>query len=195
MRRDAPSTVRTKRRGDVAVTRIIDRIPHSEEEAQLEKAIQRLNAAAAQYEGFLGVTVTRPAQPAQPGFRIVYRFDSPEHLAAWEESQERIDLVSEADGHTVGAPRTEVASGLETWLTLPPHRPFPTSRLRLATVSWLGIFPLVVVFVAVADLLLPSFIHPVLSLALVTAIVVLVMTYFVGPGLTKLFQKWLRRET
>ena len=175
-----------------SVTKIIDRIPRHGEEAALEEALKRLNAAAARYPGFLGVTVMRPALPAQPGFRVIYRFASPAHLEAWEDSDERKDLRAEADQHTIGEPRTEVARGLETWLTLPPPPPGPVSRLRLAFVSWLGVFPLVALFVMLAELVVPPAVPRILSLAIVAMIVVLAMTYIVGPGLTRLFRNWLQ---
>src|SRR2546426_11179279 len=71
-----------------AVTKVIDRIPRVGMDAQLEQAMKNLIAAALKFPGHLGVTVTRPSLPAQPGFRMVYRFDSCEHLRAWEESPE-----------------------------------------------------------------------------------------------------------
>src|SRR5881409_1111911 len=67
-----------------AVTKVIYRIPREGMDAQLEQAMKNLIAAALKFRGHLGVTVTRPSLPAQPGFRMVYRFDSCEHLRAWK---------------------------------------------------------------------------------------------------------------
>lgn len=177
-----------------AVTKIVDRIPRVGAERELEDAIRQLNAAAAQCPGYLGVTVTKPAPPSQPGFRVVYRFESLEHLTAWEESQRRMELLFRANEYTVGEPRMELTRGLETWLTLPPGRPPNTPRLRLAFVSWLGIFPLVVAFVALAEIVLPASTHRLVSLGLVTVVVVILMTYLVGPALTRVFRTWLQRK-
>jgi antibiotic biosynthesis monooxygenase (ABM) superfamily enzyme len=96
-----------------AVTTVIDRIPRAGMEAQLEQSIKNLIVAALRLPGHLGVTVTRPSLPAQPGFRIVYRFDSCEHLRTWEESDEYVRLVSIADGYTQGEPRRQVLTGME----------------------------------------------------------------------------------
>lgn len=177
-----------------AVTKIVDRIPREGADRALEEAIRRLNAAAAEFPGYLGVTVTRPSPPSQPGFRVVYRFDSLEHLTAWEESERRMELLLRANEHTVGEPRTELTRGMETWLTLPPGRPPVPSRIRLAFVSWLGIFPLVAGFVALAEILLPASTHRLVSLGLVTILVVIAMTYVVGPALTRMFRAWLQRR-
>src|SRR6266705_424490 len=81
---------------ETAVTKVVDRIPREGMDAQLEQAMKNLIAAALKFPGHLGVTVTRPSLPAQPGFRMVYRFDSCEHLRAWEESVEYARLDSAA---------------------------------------------------------------------------------------------------
>jgi antibiotic biosynthesis monooxygenase (ABM) superfamily enzyme len=64
----------------------------------------------------------------------------------------------------------------------------------LAVVSWLGIFPLVAMFVALAEIALPPFTHRLVSLGLVTIMVVLAMTYVVGPALTRILRGWLHRR-
>src|SRR3989442_14667120 len=121
-----------------AVTKVIDRIPREGMDAQLEQAMKNLIAAALKFRGHLGVTVTRPSLPAQPGFRMVYRFDSCEHLRALEESPERARLVAVADRYTQGEPHYDVLTGLEAWCTLPP-RPArrPPPRAKMTLVTWL----------------------------------------------------------
>src|SRR5256885_16239492 len=98
-----------------AVTKVIDRIPREGMDAQLERAIKNLIAAALRFRGHLGVTVTRPSLPVQPGFRMVYRFDSCEHLRAWEASAEYARLVSEATRYTQRGPRSDIPTRLSTW--------------------------------------------------------------------------------
>src|SRR5690349_2560718 len=106
-------------KSDTAVTKIIDRIPRPGMTDQLEHAIKNLIAAALRYPGHLGVTVTRPSLPIQPGFRLVYRFDTCEHLRAWEDSEDHLRLAAAANRFTQGEPKYTVQSGLETWFTLP----------------------------------------------------------------------------
>src|SRR5437773_673503 len=179
--------------GGPAVTKIVDRIPLPGKERELEHAIKALITAALRYPGHLGVTVTRPALPFQPGFRIIYRFDSCGHLKAWEESDEQARLVSDANRYTQGEPQHTMLSGLEVWFTLPGHAPQSVPpRDRIAVVTWLGIFPLVYGFATLARILLPADTPAIFTIAVVTMLVVLAMTYVVGPLLTKLLGKWLR---
>ena len=179
--------------GGPAVTKVVDRIPLPGKERELEEAIKALITAALRYPGHLGVTVTRPALPYQPGFRIVYRFDSCKHLNAWEGSDEQARLVSSANRYTQGEPQRTVLSGLEAWFTLPGHAATSVPpRERIVVVTWLGIFPLVYCFATIARMLLPVDTPAIFTIAVVTMLVVLAMTYVVGPLLTRLFGKWLR---
>ena len=174
------------------VTKVIDRLPRAGMEARLEHSIKNLIAAAMRLPGHLGVTVIRPSLPAQPGFRIVSRFDSRELLRTWEESDEYVRLVSIADGYTQGEPRRQVLTGLETWFTLPAQSGTPHPRRgRMTVVNWIGIFPLVYVYERVVSWLMPLDTPILLRLAVITALVVPTMSYVVSPRLTRLFKKWL----
>jgi uncharacterized protein len=175
-----------------AVTKVIDRIPRAGMEAQLEQSIKNLIVAALRLPGHLGVTVTQPSLPAQPGYRIVYRFDSCEHLRTWEESDEYVRLVSIADGYTQGEPRRQVLTGLETWFTLPAQSGTPHPRRgRMTVVTWIGIFPLVYAYGRIVSWFMPPDAPILLRIAVITALVVPTMSYLVSPQLTRLFKKWL----
>ena len=178
--------------GSTAVTKIVDRIPRPGMTEQLEQAIRNLIAGALRFPGHLGVSVLRPALPIQPGFRLVYRFDTCEHLRAWEESKAHARLGAIADRFTQGEPRRTVLTGLETWFTL-PGQPIaaPPSRAKITLMTWIGIFPLVYIFATLLGLILPPDFPIFLRLALVTGLVVPAMSYVVGPALTRLFHKWL----
>jgi antibiotic biosynthesis monooxygenase (ABM) superfamily enzyme len=177
---------------DTAVTKVIDRIPREGMDGQLEQAMKNLIAAALKFRGHLGVTVTRPSLPAQPGFRMVYRFDSCEHLRAWEESPERARLVAAANRYTQGEPHYDVLTGLEAWFTLPAQPALrPPPRAKMTLVSWLGIFPLVYLYAEMFNRILPSGTPAILKVFAVTALVVPTMTYIVAPRLTRVFKDWL----
>ena len=177
------------------VTKVVDRIPRPEMEGRLEQSIRDLIAAASRFPGYLGVNVTRPSLPAYPGFRLVYRFDTPGHMLAWEESEEQHRLVRIADGYTQGTARRRVLSCLDVWFTLPasPASHVPP-RGRMTVVTWLGIFPLVYFYSLVLPLVLPAGLPPVLTIALNTALVVPTMSYLLAPRLTRLFKGWLYPE-
>ena len=171
------------------VTKVIDRIPRPGCEAALEQAIRDLTAAAVKFPGHLGVTVTRPALPVQPGFRIVYRFDSCAHLRDWEESEAYRRLAAVANRYTQGEPAMQNLTGLEAWFTLDGQQ--PPRRWRLTVVTWVGIYPLVAAAGWLLGQALPATTPWLLRSAVVTALVVPAMTYLVAPRLTRLFRHWL----
>lgn len=175
------------------VTKVVDRVPRPGEDEALEKAIRDMIAAATALPGHLGVTVTRPAPPVQPGFRIIYRFDTPEHLQAWLDSEAYARLAAVADSHTLGPAQSRDLVGLEAWFTL-PGTPRPPRRDRMTAVTWLGIFPLTAAIGWLLGRLLPPGAPWLLRAALTTALVVPAMTYAVAPWLTRLFRRWLYPE-
>src|SRR6266581_436849 len=146
---------------------------------------------ALKFTGHLGVTVTRPSLPAQPGFRMVYRFDSCGHLRAWEESAERARLVAAANRYTQGEPRYDILTGLESWFTLPAQPAIHPKRIRMTVVTWMGIFPLVYLYAELFNRILPTATPVILKVFTVTALVVPTMSYVVAPRLTRLFKNWL----
>jgi len=156
------------------VTKIVDRVPKAGMEAELERAIQELTQACMRFPGYLGMTVLRPAPPAHPAFRLIYKFGT---------------AVQRANLYTQGVPRHHMQSGLEAWFT-PAAAAYP-SRAKLTFVSWLGVFPLVLAYASLAGHVLPLWTPTALRILLVTALAVPTMSYLVGPWLTRLFRRWL----
>ncbi|QJT03756.1 antibiotic biosynthesis monooxygenase [Streptomyces asoensis] len=69
-----------------------------------------VNAAAADYAGYLGVEVSRPTD-LQPEWVVVYRFDSVAHLQAWINSATRQRLLDVGDKYLDGPGTQQVVSG------------------------------------------------------------------------------------
>ena len=54
-----------------------------------ERFLESIIAAASRFPGHLGVEVFRPDTASGGEYRVVYRFDTGEHLRAWLDSDER----------------------------------------------------------------------------------------------------------
>jgi len=157
-------------------------------ESDFEDWSDELTAAAANYLGFLGAGRLRPSHVGDP-WHVVFRFDSAEHLAAWEGSPERRamlvvgeELVESTDMHRV--------SGLETWFSLPgrtaPAPPKWKMFLVSATVFYLLNLTLSLIYgCALTDW--PLFLHIVVISVPVTAIA----TWLVMPRAARALHKWL----
>ena len=179
--------------GDPPVTVVISRRVKPGCEKAFEKFISGITAAAMTFEGHLGTNVFRPGSLGDNQYRIIFKFDRASNLRIWEESECRRQWLARAESLRLEPARIRVITGLETWFTLPaPKGMLPPPRYKMATITLSALFPLIqlanITLVPLLELLpLPL----VLRSLIVTAILVLLMTYVVMPRMTKLCSKWL----
>jgi antibiotic biosynthesis monooxygenase (ABM) superfamily enzyme len=129
---------------------------------------------------------------AEPGlYHVVFAFDSADHLQAWQRSPVRALGLAAVAPHTDGEQQVRQVTGLAHWFSAPlGPKQSPPLRWKVACVTWLGIFPTVLaLFVTLVPLLADWPLVP--RLMLVTALVVLIMTWGVAPQLTKWLRPWL----
>lgn len=133
----------------------------------------------------------RPSSPDDPEYRIVFKFRDRESLTAWEESEERAELLEQIESLLVQPSEREVTSGIVTWFTLPGQNPVkPPPKWKMTIVSWLALYPAVtLVFVLFGDIL--AQIPLLLRTMAVTTVVMLLMSYVLMPRMTKWFRFWL----
>jgi uncharacterized protein len=173
------------------VTTTVTRRVKPGHEAFYDQFLAGINAAASRFPGHLGVDVFRPQSASAGEYRIVYRFDTGEHLRAWLDSDERAAWLERAEPHVIGPMRTRFVTGLETWFTLPdrPGIP-PRPPYKMALLTWLTIFPLITLVVVALDPLLEK-LDLVPRLAVTTGLTVPIMTWLVMPRITRLLRSWL----
>jgi antibiotic biosynthesis monooxygenase (ABM) superfamily enzyme len=154
-----------------------------------ERFLEGINGEASRFPGHLGVDVFRPESASAGEYRIVYRFDTGEHLRAWLDSDERAGWLECAEPHVIGPMRTQFLTGLESWFTL-PGRPGTPPPYKMALLTWVTIFPLITLVVVALDPLLVQ-LALVPRLALTTAVTVPIMTWLAMPRVTRLLHGWL----
>jgi antibiotic biosynthesis monooxygenase (ABM) superfamily enzyme len=177
----------------VSITRHVDPC-HGD---QMIAWVRAGSALAERFPGFLGTGWVRPSADSEE-WHMLYRFDSPESLAAWEASDQRAWWLGSAQG-LVGETRRERRTGIEGWFDPPQERdvedlrpaPKPPPRWKQAIMIWFAFFPLSLavgsVLTAVAGEL------PTVQRVLVTTVVMTpIMTYLVLPQLTKRLEWWLQ---
>ncbi len=178
-----------------AVTVLVTRRIKPGQEAAYEKLMHDIMRAAAEFPGHLGAQLVRPdEQPgSEPGlYHVVFAFDSQPHLQAWQDSPARSLGLAALEPLVDGPAQTQMI-GLAHWfMTGAQHTPPP--RWKVAIVTWLGIFPTVLVlFTLLGDLL--STLPLVPRVMMLTGMVVLIMTWVVAPQMTKLMKPWLHAKT
>ena len=176
------------------VTTTVTRRVKPGHEAFYEQFLKGIIATASEFPGHLGVEVFRPQSAAAGEYRIVYRFDTAEHLSRWLDSEEHAAWLERAEPHVIGPMRTSFVTGLESWFTLPdsPRTP-PPPPYKMALLTWITIFPLITgVIVALGPLIKDLPLVP--RLGITTAITVPLMTWVVMPRVTRLLRRWLYPE-
>jgi antibiotic biosynthesis monooxygenase (ABM) superfamily enzyme len=159
---------------------------------EFERLVAGMQAAAASFPGHMGGFLI-PPEPAEQGcWRVLFAFDTDAHLQDWTRSPERQGWIRRIADVTHGDAAMRVLSGLETWFALPAARTrLPPPRWKMASVTWMGIFPLVLLISHTIAPLLAGWIHPLLVTMVSTALITVAMTWVVMPALVPLFGNWL----
>ncbi len=178
-----------------AVTLLVTRRVKPGHEAAFEQAMGDMIAAARSSPGHLGGQLMQPDdEDSFEGasiYHVVFAFDTDAHLQAWQESPVRSLGLAAIAPHTEGKTQVRQVTGLGHWFAAPVGpRQQPPPRWKVAIVTWLGICPTVFVLFLLLGPLLAAW--PLLPrVMLLTALVVVLMTWLVAPQLTQLLKPWL----
>ena len=168
---------------------IARRIKRGCEEAY-EGWVRGVLAVAETFPGHQGATLLRPGAPEDREYVLIVRWATFEDMRRWQESPVRDDWVRRAEPLTEEV-KVTTQTGLETWFTLPGRPPpAPPPRAKMAVLSWVAIYPLILTLNAVLGTTLAPL--PMPLRALVTSLLLVpLMTWVVMPRVTKLFYGWL----
>ncbi|HIK18562.1 MAG TPA: antibiotic biosynthesis monooxygenase [Leptolyngbyaceae cyanobacterium M33_DOE_097] len=172
------------------VTAVISHIVRPGREQGYEEWFHGIAAAARKFKGHLGVSTIRPNDQAHPEYVVMLKFDRYDNLKTWLESDIRRQWLERLQPLIEQPETVQTLTGLETWFALPKRLRQPPPRYKMAIVTWVGVqivTSLTSYFLESSFASLPRFIN----LAVSNVIVVIALTYFVMPQLTRLFNQWL----
>jgi len=157
-------------------------------EKEFEAWRHEIASAALQFPGHMGVNVIRP-RGTEREYVVIFRFDTYEHLRAWQESDIRRELLKKAEPFRETPPSYRLESGLEYWFS-PPGVPASPPRWEMALVTVLGVWP---TSMLVSWLLTPLIRGlPSALRGLLTAVgIVILLTWVIMPLLVKILKRWL----
>jgi len=161
-------------------------------EREFEAWRHEISAAALEFPGHMGVNVILPSGTGRE-YVVIFRFDTYEHLRAWQESDIRRELLKKAEPYREFEPSYRMESGLEYWFA-PSGGPASPPRWKMAIVTVLGVWP---VSMLVPRLLNPLIVdQPQLLKALLVSIgIVILLTWAVMPVLVKILRPWLHHRS
>src|SRR5436189_5352572 len=157
-------------------------------EAEFQQALREFFQTSFRHDGVLGASVLVPPPGSDSReFGILRTFaDEKERNAfyaspmfkAWEERARTL---------TEGEPVYRQLHGLEAWFRSPG---VPPPRGKMATITLLGVYP---VSLLIGFILSPQLrkLPLALNLFIVSALIVVCLTWIVMPLLTRLFRRWL----
>lgn len=182
----------TQPAGDAPVTRIVRRRVTPGHEEQYTAGVRDMFAAMKKHGGFVGGELIPPETPGGT-YQMVSHFESEAALAEWDASTARAVALDALRPHAEDEPAYRRLTGLEAWFEGPvvPASTRPP-RLRMAIVTWLGIWPTASLFIWFVSPVLAQWGVPFLLITgFNTLMITVVMTYLVMPNLTKLMRGFL----
>jgi antibiotic biosynthesis monooxygenase (ABM) superfamily enzyme len=186
---DARETPATVRAAWTPATAVITRDVSPGREPDYQQWSRRLVAAVARFPGYEGATLVGPPH-GEPGRRmLILRFSGKRSLRRWVDSDERKSLTAEAAKFSNEV--YEEPSSLETWFAIPglgAVEPPPRWKMALATTP--AAYILITLILAVLSPISESWPHAA-SNAVVTVLMVALLTYVAMPILTRLLRPWL----
>src|SRR5919108_2514998 len=139
--------------------------------------------------GYLGTTTIMEGGTDSAAIRhIIHRFRDKASLDAWENSEELRKLREEVDNYCT--PYLQKATGLETWFTLPESKVIVAPpKWKMAIVAFIGAYCIS----SVAQYILSFFLgqRPLFFNLFMNIILVIGLTYFAMPLLSRLLRRWL----
>lgn len=174
------------------VTALIVRNVKPERITEFEEWALSMNQVVRGFEGYLGTDIIRPRDHSQPEYVIVVRFDKYEHLKAFMESTQREEWLKKSEELTVGKMHVQEAQGFTPWFVLPDSslRFVTPPKYKMALLTILALYPSLLLLSTLLSYPFHVWPRPLLML-LTVLILVPIMTYYIMPWMTRLFQFWL----
>jgi antibiotic biosynthesis monooxygenase (ABM) superfamily enzyme len=168
------------------VTEVISRNIKVGHEKDYDEWLRRYMRLENDVPGYLGTTIIAPGGSSSSVRYIINRFTDKDSLDAWENSEEALNLIKEANSCST----YERATGLETWFTLPDLKAIvPPPKWKMAIVTFIAAYCISSLAQYILKLYLGQ--SPLLANVVMNMILVLGLTYFAMPLLSRLLRRWL----
>ncbi|MGA9152174.1 MAG: antibiotic biosynthesis monooxygenase [Candidatus Nitrosopolaris sp.] len=167
-------------------TEVISRNIRAGHERDYDDWLRRFMISERQFPGYLGTTVIAPGDNVSSVRYIINRFANQASLDAWENSEESLKLLEEVSKYST----SQRITGMETWCSLSNLKTIGAPpRWKMAIVSFIGVYSISLLAQYILGLYLGQ--SPLLTNILMTIILVVGLTYFAMPLLSRLLRRWL----
>ena len=168
------------------VTEVISRNIAAGHEKDYDNWLQRFMISERQFPGYLGTTIIAPGGKTSSLRYVINRFADQASLDAWEKSEIALSLIEEVSKFST----LQRVTGLETWFNLPDLKAIGAPpKWKMAIVSFIAAYSISLVAHYILSIYLGQ--RPLLTEILMTIILVIGLTYFAMPLLSRLLRRWL----
>jgi antibiotic biosynthesis monooxygenase (ABM) superfamily enzyme len=171
--------------GDMQVTVAVTRVIHPGKEREFARWADEVDAAAAGFAGYLGGVRLHDAQGLN---HLIYRFDTPENLRAWENSERRRELLRRGD--RLSNKRRAAVAGWQVWFDVTGSG--AAKRWKTFLLTWTAVYPTLLILSTVISAVAPRLPRP-LGLAVTSLLLTGLLTFVIMPRLTRQARPWLLR--
>ena len=171
-------------------TTVFARVVRPGSEAQYEEWLEGISETAAAFTGNQGMTILLPSGGREEYIAITH-FDSKENADLWMHSKERCGWIDKLGEISIEREEVTSLTGMERWFTM-PGRPItkPPPPYKTAIMIVVGLYPLALGLDVVLSPMLVD-LAGALQILITLAISSSIMVWFLMPGLTRLFYRWL----
>jgi uncharacterized protein len=168
------------------VTEVISRNIAADHEKDYDDWLQRFMISERQFPGYLGTTIIASGGNISSVRYVINRFADQASLDAWENSEVAHSLLEEVSKYST----RQRVTGLETWFYLPNLKTIGAPpKWKMAIVSFIAAYSISLVAHYFLSIYLGQ--RPLLRPLLMTIILVVGLTYFAMPLLSRLLRHWL----
>lgn len=174
-----------RRSTDHAVTVVVTRVVRPGCEAEFAAWADEVDTAVAECPGHLATIRLHDDEGVN---HLVHQFDSRANLERWERSERRRELLRR--GAELSEERRTAAGGRDAWFSVPGHD--APAGWKMFALSWSAVYPTLLV-IAGAMALLPVKLPYLAELAVSSAVLTALLTWFILPRLERRAKPWLLR--
>lgn len=173
------------------VTALIFRTIKTDRVKEYEGWLGGMSEIAGAFPGFQGISTINTANDS-PDNILAVRFDNYAHLRTFMDSCERQGYLERSEKFISGEMTVHEMRGHETFFNFQSQSKSAAAppKYKIMLLTMLAVYPPLALITVLVARLLPKLTRPVLQLVVVIILVPL-MTYFLVPGITRLFNFWL----
>jgi antibiotic biosynthesis monooxygenase (ABM) superfamily enzyme len=171
---------------DKSVTVVVTRRVIAGQEEKYRQWFREVSERSAKFPGHLGATLQGPTD--NNDFHVIFRYDTVEHLRAWEQSEERAHWTAKLAGVVQGEAKVDKYCGLE--FLFDSSGP-PVPKYRMVIVLTAVVFLMLLALRPLSARLFEA-VPPSLQLLITVTVQVIAMTYLVMPLIYRWLGRWLR---